>query len=68
MKRDVSRLGIGIAALIFCCFVFFLLGAASGRELLSAAVGPFPLGVWLLLAIHVLPVVFGVIHMNRADR
>jgi len=68
MKRDVSRLGLGIAALCFGCFVLVMVGAASARELMNAAIGPLPLGVWLLLVIHILPVFFGIIHMARAER
>ncbi len=68
MKRDVSRFGLGVALLCFACFVLVMVGAAAGRELMSTALGPLPLGVWLLLAIHILPVVFGIVHMNRAER
>lgn len=68
MKRDVSRFALCVTVLSFVCFVALLLGAAAGRELLNSMLGPFTLGVWLLLTIHVLPVVFGLVHLNRADR
>ena len=68
MKRDVSRFGLGVAVLCFVCFVCVLVGAAAGQELMNTVLGPLPLGVWLLLMIHVLPVVFGIVHMNRAER
>jgi len=68
MHRDVSRFALCVTAGSFACFVALLLGAATGRELLNSMLGPFTVGVWLLLTIHVLPVVFGIIHLNRADR
>lgn len=66
MERDVSRLALGVAVVVFGCFVAFLLGVASFRETLNSQAGPFTVGVWLILAVHVLPVVFGLIHMSRA--
>ena len=66
MKRDVSRLSLCVVAVVFGCFVVFLLGAASGRAWLNSELGPFTVGVWLLLTIHIFPVVFGIAHMNRS--
>lgn len=67
MNRDVSRFALGVAALVFGCFVIFLLGTASARDWLNSSLGPFSVGVWLILTIHVFPVVFGIVHMNRAS-
>ena len=67
MNRDVSRFALVVTALSFVCFVALLLGAAAGRELLNSMLGPFTVGVWLLLTIHVLPVVFGILHLNRSQ-
>jgi len=36
------------------------------RETLNTAVGPFSIGIWLLLVIHVVPVGLGIVHMLRA--
>lgn len=67
MKREVSRLALLVAALVFGCFLIFLLGVSLARDTMNSYVGPLSLGVWLLLAVHVLPVVFGIVHMNRAN-
>ena len=66
MNRDVSRFALGVAALVFGSFVLFLVGVASFRETLNQNYGPFSLGVWLLLIIHLCPVVFGIVHMKRS--
>ena len=68
MKTDVSRFALVVAGLALCCYVVFLLGAAVGRDWLNSSLGPFSVGVWLMLVIHFVPVVFGIVHMRRADQ
>jgi hypothetical protein len=43
-----------------------LLGASVGRELMVKYVGPFTVGVWLVLLIHVLPATLGCIYLLRS--
>ena len=67
-NRDVSRFALIAAALVFGAFIAFVVGAAIGRDLLNSPFGSLTGGVWLLLVVHVLPVVLGIVHLARAWR
>jgi len=66
LSTDVPRFAWLSALSVFGLFALLLFGASLGRELMVRYVGPFSIGVWLVLLIHLLPATLGCIYLLRS--
>ena len=66
MTTDVPRFAWLSALGLFLLFLVLLFGAAEGREFLQLMLGPLPLSLWVVIGLHLGPVVLGVIYLRHS--
>ncbi|MEM7218032.1 MAG: hypothetical protein AAF515_06675 [Pseudomonadota bacterium] len=65
MTTDVPRFAWLSALSMFALFLLLLFGAAEGRSFLQVQLGPLPLSLWVVLGLHIGPVVLGALYLRR---
>lgn len=68
MNGPVSGFAKGSALLVFGLYLALLLGVSVARPLMAAYLGPLTAGNWLMLALHLTPVLLGIEHLRRERR
>ncbi len=65
LSGSVSRFAVGSALFVLVLYLALLFGVSVGRPVMAAHFGPLAVGNWLILALHLAPVLLGVAHLRR---